>query len=245
MRTDVYKKLFFPTLLSYIVLCFLLAANCGEEQTSFEVYCKIFGGIRAGNLSDNLTKLMQWLLSFLPLLVFVGVQFSEELSGRLYFTLIRSKSVLRWWNSWITHVMFISVVFSVTVFMSGFFAGIVFGEIQEFRPEIEKFLSALYVSAVYNAMLSTLMLCLGVWLKGLKWSIAILMLIIFGCYILGKFIPSLNPYLFATFSMPNRSQVNDNVYGFDSRDAHIIMLLITVIAYFIGIVGAKRTIRNI
>ena len=86
MKISGYKGLFFPTLISYIVLCFLLAGNQWEGKTVFEFYCGIFGGIRAGILSDNLMKLMQWLLSFLPLLVFLGMQISEELSGRLYIT---------------------------------------------------------------------------------------------------------------------------------------------------------------
>ena len=100
MKISGYKGTFFPTLISYIVLCFLLAGNQWEGKTVFEFYCGIFGGIRAGILSDNLMKLMQWLLSFLPLLVFLGMQISEELSGRLYITVIRLKSIRRWWTSW-------------------------------------------------------------------------------------------------------------------------------------------------
>ena len=95
MKISGYKGLFFPTLISYIVLCFLLAGNQWEGKTVFEFYCGIFGGIRAGILSDNLMKLMQWLLSILPLLVFLGMQISEELSGRLYITVIRLKSIRR------------------------------------------------------------------------------------------------------------------------------------------------------
>ena len=101
MKISGYKGLFFPTLISYIVLCFLLAGNQWEGKTVFEFYCGIFGGIRAGILSDNLMKLMQWLLSFLPLLVFLGMQISEELSGRLYITVIRLKSIRRLGDSWV------------------------------------------------------------------------------------------------------------------------------------------------
>lgn len=140
---------------------------------------------------------------------------------------------------------FVPSCFTCSFFSTVLFASIVFGEMKEFPLEAEKLLSVFCISAVYNAMLSTLMLCLGVWLKELKWSITILLLIILGCYILGKFIPGLNPYLFGTYSMLNRSQVIDSVYGFDSTHANIIMLLLTVAAYFIGIGGAKRIIRKI
>ena len=121
MKISGYKGLFFPTLISYIVLCFLLAGNQWEGKTVFEFYCGIFGGIRAGILSDNLMKLMQWLLSFLPLLVFLGMQISEELSGRLYITVIRLKSIRRWWNSWVRFSLLLAGSFSLAVFSCSLF----------------------------------------------------------------------------------------------------------------------------
>ena len=242
MRPNACKKLIFPTLLSYTALCFFLAGGHGGNSSCFEVYCSIFGGISAGILSDNLMKLMQWLLSFLPLLLFLGIQFSQELSGRLYVTIIRSRSIRGWWNSWVLFSLFTAVMFSVCVFMAGSIVSIVFGDVNGFLLELGKFLSLFCITAIYNSMLSVFLVSLGVWLRNLKWSMLLLLVIIMASYVLGKFFPESNPYLVGTYSMANRLQENDSLYGVPSAVAVLLMLLLGGAAYLTGLWGAGKVL---
>lgn len=242
MKISGYKGLFFPTLISYIVLCFLLAGNQWEGKTVFEFYCGIFGGIRAGILSDNLMKLMQWLLSILPLLVFLGMQISEELSGRLYITVIRSKSIRRWWNSWVRFSLLLAGSFSLAVFLAAFLTGVILGEGAGLGSEVGMLFQVFCVNAIYNCTLSVVLVSLGLWLRNLKWSMVVILAIVMTSYVLGKFFPAMTPFLVGTYSMANRLRISDNCYGVDGWIAVTILLLLAGIAYFVGIIGAKKVL---
>lgn len=242
MKISGYKGLFFPTLISYIVLCFLLAGSQWEGKTVFEFYCGIFGGIRAGILSDNLMKLMQWLLSFLPLLVFLGMQISEELSGRLYITVIRLKSIRRWWNSWVRFSLLLAGSFSLAVFLAAFLTGVILGEGAGLGSEVGMLFQVFCINAIYNCTLSVVLVSLGLWLRNLKWSMVVILAIVMTSYVLGKFFPAMTPFLVGTYSMANRLRICDNCYGVYGWIAVTILLLLAGIAYFVGIIGAKKVL---
>lgn len=96
------------------------------------------------------------------------------------------------------------------------------------------------VNAIYNCTLSVVLVSLGLWLRNLKWSMVVILAIVMTSYVLGKFFPAMTPFLVGTYSMANRLRICDNCYGVDGWIAVTILLLLAGIAYFVGIIGAKK-----
>ena len=128
------------------------------------------------------------------------------------------------------------------MFLAAFLTGVILGEGTGLGSEVGMLFQVFCVNAIYNCTLSVVLVSLGLWLRNLKWSMVVILAIVMTSYVLGKFFPAMTPFLVGTYSMANRLRISDNCYGVDGGVAGTILLLLAGIAYFLGIIRAKKII---
>lgn len=223
-----------------LVLTFYIVMGMQQPVSAAKICMELFGGTRLGTVAEDYKPFVQWFLTVLPLLILVGLQLSQELSGRLYYVMIRMKTKNRWWNHQFGTGLLFALCYSTGVFITVFLLSLVMSTAPASASDHMLFLNMFILYLLANVMLASLLMALTVFFAKLKLSFVLLMILIFLSYIWGKYFPAANPYLIGSYSMINRSVLFDKEYGFHTLQVAVVSAALAFGSYIIGRYGTKK-----